>query len=84
AIQQCASLLVQTIVLVIRRDFKGLEDLHYAIKFCDALNKTGATTTAMPRKAYGENTISQNMVYSWHKMFLDDREDAEDIDHPGR
>lgn len=26
-------------------------------------------TTAMLRKAYEDNTMSQNIVYYWHKMF---------------
>lgn len=34
----------------------------------------------MPRKAYGDNSMSQNMVHYYHKMFWDGRENAEDED----
>ena len=79
AIPQYASLLVRTLVLVTRRNFKmpRFKDQRYAIKFCVALKKTGAETVAMLREAYGDNTMYQNMVYSWHKMFREGREDAE-------
>ena len=50
------------------------KDQRYAIKFCVALKKTGAKTVAMLREAYGDNTMSQNMVYRWHKMFREGRE----------
>lgn len=69
AVPQCASLLVRTLVLVTRRDFKipRFKDQRYAILLCVALKKTGSETVAMLREACGNNTMSQNMIYHRNK-----------------
>ncbi|GFS85843.1 hypothetical protein NPIL_346461 [Nephila pilipes] len=60
------------------------KDQCHAIKFCVALKKTDAETVAILREAYGDNTISQNIVHRCHKMFREGREDTEDEDRSGR
>lgn len=58
------------------------KDHRLLINFYAVLKKTSARNgaVAMPRKAYGDNSMSQNMVHYYHKMFWDGRENAEDED----
>ncbi|GFS74976.1 hypothetical protein NPIL_601231 [Nephila pilipes] len=72
------SLIVQTLVLVTRRNFKlpRFKDPRYAIRFCVVLKKKVNETVHMLREAYGNITMTQNMFYRWHKMFRKDIEDS--------
>ena len=45
---------------------------RYAIKFCVKLNKSASLT-----EAYGDATLSRTMVFKWHKVFKEGRENVE-------
>ncbi|GFT76443.1 hypothetical protein NPIL_466101 [Nephila pilipes] len=53
------------------------KDQRYAIKFCVELTKRGSETVAIPREAYRNNIMSQNVVYRWHKLLWKGREDKD-------
>ena len=46
----------------------------YAIKFCVKLNKCTTETFASLTEAYGDATLSRNMVFKCHKVFKEGRE----------
>ncbi|GFT82307.1 THAP-type domain-containing protein [Nephila pilipes] len=52
------------------------KDECYARQFCVALKKTGAEKFTLLQDAYGDNTISQNIVHPWQKMFQKGKENA--------
>ena len=57
---------------------------RYAIKFCVKPNKTATETFASLTEAYGDTTLSRTMVFQWHKVFKDGRENGEDDPRSGR
>src|ERR1051325_2387948 len=57
---------------------------RYAIKFCVKLKKSATETFANLSEAYGDVTLSRDMVFKWHKAFKDGRESVEDEPRSGR
>ena len=57
---------------------------RYAIKFCVKLRKSATKTFENLTEAYGEATMSKNMVFRWHKAFKEGRENVEDESRSGR
>ena len=55
-----------------------------AIKFCIRLGEYAAVTYEKLQRAYGEHSLSRAQVFSWHKSFLEGREQVEDEPHAGR
>jgi len=56
----------------------------YAIKFCVKLNKSATETFASLTKAYADATLSRTVVFKWHKVFKEGRENVEDDPRSGR
>ena len=48
-----------------------------AIKFCVKLGESATVTYEKLKRAYGEHSLSRAQVFSWHKSFLEDREQVE-------
>ena len=57
---------------------------RYSIKFCVEFKKSATETFAHLTEAYGDATLSRNMVFRWHKALKEDRENVEDEPRPGR
>ena len=57
---------------------------RYAIKFCVKLNKSATETFASLPEAYGDATLSRTMVFKWHKVFKEGRENVENDPCSGR
>ena len=57
---------------------------RYAIKFCVKLNKPATETFASLTEAYGDATLSRTMVFKWHNVFKEGRENVEDDPRSGR
>jgi transposase len=57
---------------------------RYAIKFCVKLKKSATETFENLTEAYGDATLSRNMVFRWHKAFTEGRENVEDEPRSGR
>jgi len=51
---------------------------RYAIKFCVKLNKYTTEMFASLNQAYGDATLSRNMVFKWHKALKVGRENVEE------
>jgi hypothetical protein len=54
------------------------------VKFCQKLCKSASETFQMIKKAYGEETLSLNAVFKWHKRFAQGRDILQDDEHTGR
>jgi len=48
------------------------------------LNKSATETFASLTKAYGDANLSRTMVFKWHKVFKEGRENVEDDPRSGR
>ena len=59
---------------------ENIEQRH-VIKFCVKLNKSA---TASLTEAYGDATLSRNIVFKWYKAFKEGRENVEDDPRSGR
>ncbi|XP_029155158.1 uncharacterized protein LOC114928239 [Nylanderia fulva] len=57
---------------------------RYSIKFAVKLGKSPTETVGIINQAYGESAMSRNMIFRWHKMFVEGREDVDDEPRPGR
>jgi len=57
---------------------------RYVIKFCVKLNKSATETFVSLTEAYGDATLSRNMVFKWHKAFKEGQENVEDDPSSGR
>ncbi|XP_029163422.1 protein GVQW3-like [Nylanderia fulva] len=57
---------------------------RYSIKFAVKLGKSPTETVGMINQAYGESAMSRNMIFRWHKMFVESREEVDDEPRPGR
>ncbi|XP_071453429.1 protein GVQW3-like [Hetaerina americana] len=57
---------------------------RYSIKFAVKLGKSSTKTVGMINQAYGESAMSRNMIFRWHKMFVEGREEVDDEPRPGR
>jgi hypothetical protein len=55
-----------------------------AIKFCVKLNKSATEKFVSLTEAYRDATLSRSMVFKWHKVFKDCRENVEDDPRSGR
>jgi len=51
---------------------------RYDIKFCVKLNKSATETFHSLIEFYGDVTLTITMVFKWHKVFKDGRENVED------
>jgi len=49
-----------------------------AIKFCVKLGEFNTVTYEKLQRAYGEHSLSRAQVFTWHKSFLEGREQVED------
>ena len=49
-----------------------------AIKFCVKLGESATVNYEKLQWAYGEHSLSRAQVFSWHKSFLEGREQVED------
>jgi hypothetical protein len=54
------------------------------IKVCFKLNKTAAETHRMLKEAFGEQALSQAIIFEWFKRFKDGPESVDDRKHSGR
>jgi len=57
---------------------QGNIEQRYDIKFCVKLNKSATETFASLTESYGDVTLTRTMVFKWHKVFKDGRENVED------
>jgi len=57
---------------------------RYAIKFCVKLNKSATETFASLTETSGDVTLSRTVVFKWHKVFKEGRENVEDDPRSGR
>ena len=57
---------------------QGNIEQRYDIKFCVKLNKSATETFASLTEPYGDVTLTRIMVFKWHKVFKDGRENVED------
>lgn len=48
------------------------------IKFGAGLGKSGTMTLGMIRQVFKNESMSQTVVFKWHKFFIDGRESVED------
>jgi hypothetical protein len=48
----------------------------YSIKFAVKLGKLPTETVGMINQANGESVMSRNMIFRWHKMFVEGREES--------
>jgi hypothetical protein len=56
---------------------------RFSIKFCVKLKKTATETLQMIQEAYGEDALSRNQVFQWHKKFREGRDDVHDKQRVG-
>lgn len=54
------------------------------VKFCVANGITAAETLRMLKNAFGEDAMSQNRTFVWHKEFKEGREEVDDMPRSGR
>lgn len=54
------------------------------VKFCVANGFSAAETLRMLQKAFGEDCMSQNRAFSWHREFKEGRTDVNDLARSGR
>ena len=59
-------------------------DQRCAIKFCTKLGESTTMTYEKSQRAYGEHSLSRPQVFSWHKSFIEGREQVEDEPLAGR
>jgi len=57
---------------------------RYDIKFYVKLNKSATGTFVSLTESYGDVTLTITMVFKWHKVFKDGRENVEDDPRSGR
>jgi len=57
---------------------QGNIEQRYDIKFCVKLNKSATETFVSLTESYGDVTLARTMVFKWHKVFKDGRENVED------
>lgn len=62
---------------------KKLEQ-RVCVKFCVANGFSAAETLRMLQKAFGEDSMSQNRTFVWHKDFKEGRESVSDMPRSGR
>jgi hypothetical protein len=55
-----------------------------ATKFCVKLGKSATVTYKKLQRAYGEHSLSRAQLFSWHKSFLEGREQEKDDPRAGR
>ena len=61
-----------------------VEEQRVCIKFCLENGKTCAETLQMLRTAFGEDCLSQAVVYQWFRRFKEGRGSFKDDPRPGR
>ena len=59
-------------------------DQRCAIRFCTKLGESTTMTYEKLQRAYREHFLSRAQVFSWHKSFLEGREEVEDEPLAGR
>jgi hypothetical protein len=47
----------------------GKMEQHVCIKFYVMLDKSGTETLEMLHEAFGENSLSQTVIFEWHSCF---------------
>ena len=57
---------------------QGNIEQRYDINFCVKLNKSATEIFASLTESYGDVTLTRTMVFKWHKVFKDGRENVED------
>ena len=55
-----------------------------ANKFCVKLGESATVKYKKLQRAYGEHSLSRAQVFSWHKSFLEGREQVEEEPRAGR
>ena len=56
------------------------QEQSMCIKFCVKLGRNGAETFEMLRTAFGEQCLSRDRIFEWHKRFEEGRDSVDDDD----
>jgi hypothetical protein len=71
----CYAIVVRCVTKMDRQKFEQ----RCAIKFCVKLGESATETYEKLQRAYGEHSLPTAQVFRWHKSFLEDREQVEDM-----